>query len=112
MSWKNRRRAPGEQERALEHVAQLTHVSWPRIGAEQLQRVGADLGRRLWRAPPELGDERTDRLGQVVRRASAKRRQVQRHYAQTIVQILAEPAFGHLGSEIARRRGDEPDIDE
>ena len=53
---------------------------------------------------------RRDERREVVARPRTQRRNVQRHDAHAVIQILAEPPFVHLGHEIPVRRRDDADV--
>src|SRR5262245_39018482 len=78
-----------EHERALDGVLELAHVAGPVVRDEPDERLGgrdhAPPGQRLRIAPEEVIDERGDVVAPL-----PQRRNVDRHHAQAIEQILAE----------------------
>ena len=58
----------------------------------------------------KLGDERAHRLAHVLARPRAQRRQIERHHAEPVVEVLAEALLRHLGREVARRRRDDAHV--
>src|SRR5213594_539444 len=91
--------APREDDRTVQHVLQLAHVARPVVARQHLERarrhaahVAVALARRLTH---EVLDQVRDVLPPL-----AERRHADRHDVQAIVEVLAELARPHRGSEI------------
>ena len=98
--------ATSHDHRPLEHVAQLADIPRPRILEQTLKNVVIELGRRIEEIRPQLLHQTRNQLEEVLARARAKGRQVDRHHAQPIVQVLPEPAVRYLTHEVLARCGD------
>ena len=102
--------APGHDHRPLQHVAQLADVPGPRILEQTLKHVVVEVRRRVDEIRPQLLDQPRDELEQILARPRPQRRQVDRHHAQPIVQILTELPVRHFTHEIFAGGGDEPHV--
>ncbi len=103
-------RAGVQDQRPLDHVAQLPDVSGPAVG----HQVGHDLGEdRGCRPPHGGGDLARESLHQQrdVLRPLAQRRQLHAHHVQTVEEILAEALVGDQGVDVAVGGRDHPHVD-
>ncbi len=100
-------RAARQDHGALEHVAELTNVPGPGVPEEQLGRSLGELGRRIRKVRVQLIHGPRDEVEDVLASPRAERRQVHRHDAQAVVEILAEASGAHLGHEVPRARRDD-----
>ena len=95
----------GQHRGPLQRVAQLAHVAGPRIGAAGGAAASAlqpAAERARGNAPP---------AGATSSGRSRSGGSYDRHHAQAIEQILAEPALAHPRRQVAVGRGDDPHID-
>ena len=97
-------------QQPVDDVPELAHVAGPGIGLQRGQRILAELARRhsgrLGRARHEMPRQERDVLAPV-----AQRRHFDRHDAEAVEQILAEPPRRNLARQLAVRRSHHPDID-
>jgi hypothetical protein len=104
------RAAVGEQQRALDHVAQLANVARPAVGLQAGQRGRGDARRRPARA-------RRCRSGQLLGqpddagRALAQGRDGERDDREPVIEVEPEGAARDVGAEVAVGGGQEADID-
>ncbi len=102
-------RAAAEHQRALERVFQLAHVAGPGPARQRLDRGGRDRGR-----PPvapggpgqHVVDQRRHVLGPL-----AQRRQLDRHHAQAVEEVLAKAPGGDVVGQAPVGGGDDPGVD-
>ena len=100
------RLAAGEDHRPLEHVAHLPHVARPRRRQQALEHLGGTLGRAPGERRLQVAQEAGDQRQPILARALAHRRQVQRHHAEPVEEVFAEPAGVHVARQIVVRGGD------
>jgi len=99
----------GEDDEALDDVAELAHVPGPRVGPQHGDGlVGDHLGLDAVLAA-RLLDE--GRQGRHVVGAIAQRRRAQRHDGEAEVEVLAERPRGDGALQVAVRRGDDAHVD-
>src|SRR5690606_37210249 len=99
-----------QDHRSLADVFQLANVSRPVVPLEQRRLLLRQRERRVTELLACPLEEMARELHDVVA-ALAERRNVDREYAQAIVEVLAEASRGDLLLEIAVRRRDDPDVD-
>src|SRR5258706_4194942 len=83
--------AVGEDDCALDRVAQLAHVAGPRIVDEVAPGLALEPRGRTADGFANLAQERVGELEHVLR-AFAQRRQLDLEDAETVIEVLAEPA--------------------
>src|SRR5579885_598427 len=97
------------QDRPLDHVAELAHVTRPGVAHELGERlvreaVDALLAGHL-AVPQELADEQRDVLD-----ALAQRRNAQRHDVDAVVEVLPHPSLRHELGQVHVGRADDPHV--
>src|SRR5687768_17025658 len=97
-------------ERAFNHIFQLSNVAGPRVCLEPLHQRGRYVRDRAPDRLLPLLDVGPDELGNVFGTLT-KRRQSDGKHAQPIVQIRAKLSSGDRGVEMAMRRSDDADVD-
>ena len=102
-------RARGENQQALDRVAQLAHVPRPIELRQSFDSIRRDAARRHTFALREHVDEMTYEKWNVLA-PLAKRRDVNRDDVQAIEQVFAETILGNLALEILVRRGEDADV--
>ena len=97
-----------EDDRALDHVFELTHVPGPVVGHQAIARL---LGDRLHLLPlGELLQEMLHHLLDVFL-PLAERRKADLDHVQPVEEVGAEGSFGHAPLQVGVGRGDEADVD-
>ena len=95
-------------DRVLERVLELAHVAGPRVLEEQAQHVGREAQRAaLARAHPrqQEGGEGLDVLAPL-----AQRRDLDRHDAQAVEEVLAEAPLRHRAPQVHVRGRDDASV--
>lgn len=99
----------GEDERALERIAQLTHVAGPRIGAQRLHRLrGQPFSRAVPRIQP-FDDLQRDVVDVVL--PLPERGHVQRDRRDPVEQVFAQPAATHGLDRVVMGGGDDTHVE-
>ena len=96
-----------EQDRALDGVRELPHVSRPVVAARGLQKLGRQHRGRHAVAPCGQRREVLEQRREILE-ALAQRRDVQREHLQPEVEVGAELAPGHHFVQVPVGGGDEP----
>src|SRR3954470_18500445 len=104
------RTTAGQNHHALDIVAELADVAGPDVRLQHRHRVLADLAFRQAGRRRYLVHEIVDQFRDVLA-AFRQRRHADRHHREAVVEILPEAALRDLLLEVARRRGDDADID-
>ncbi|MPL79207.1 hypothetical protein SDC9_25082 [bioreactor metagenome] len=102
--------ALAKDQHPLDDVAQLADVARPVHRLQRRPRLFRDLARGQALGAVEGLDEMPGEQRDVLA-PLAQRRHRDRHHVEPVEQLLAEAAGGDLGGQIARRRGDHPQID-
>src|SRR5262249_35443665 len=100
---------PRGDDRSLDDVLELSHVSRPAVPPEGGGRVGTDRRQPLTGPGRELTDEAFGEQQHVVP-PLPERRQGEGKDAQPVVEILAELPVGNRAPQVAVRRSDDPDV--
>lgn len=98
--------AVAKHDGAEDRVFKLTHIAWPFIGAEHVERVTRDADNGLSFFRRKTTDEVRDEFGNVIP-ALAQRRHMDREDIETVIKVFAEAAFLHHLKHVAVRRRDQ-----
>src|SRR5690606_28619499 len=101
----------GEEEHALEGVAELADVAGPGVGGDEVEGGGREAGGPASDLAVEVGEQGEGEVDDAVAVALAQRRQAEREDGETIVEVLAEGAGADGGVEVAVGGGDQADVD-
>ena len=98
-----------EDERPLEHVLELAHVSGPVVVEERLHRGRGHRRDRLAVLGRRARDERLDEEGNVLLPV-AQRRQRDGDDAEAVIEVLAELSLRHEARQVRVRRRDDAHV--
>ena len=99
-----------KDQRALDDVPELADIARPVVRLERRHRLFRDARRRHPPLGGEAREEMADELGNVLA-PLAQRRKLHRNDVQPVEEVFAEAARGDLVLEVARGRGEDPDVD-
>src|SRR5438128_2616044 len=102
--------APGQHDRAVEHVLELADVAGPIVAREHLEGAGGHATHVAVALARDLADEVLDERGNVLS-PLAQRRHVDRDHVEPVVEILTERARPDGGFQIYFRRRQDSHVD-
>jgi hypothetical protein len=105
----NRASGLSQRDRPLDFVAELSHVPWPPVLDEQVERFTAKVNVRLVEPLRGFPQEQTAQVGNFLT-ALAQWRDVDPDDTEAIIQIFSEPTLGDALLEVGVGGGDHPNV--